>query len=485
MIKIKNYINTKKMGTLFFLIALLVSSFVKPTEAAPLISINGKVISFDVEPIEENGRTLVPLRTVFESFGMSVVWDGYTRTVTASNNNIVMRLQVGNNIALVNNQQVPLEVPPREVNSRVLVPLRFVGESLGATVVWDEKNNCITIKFDKNHIQTLNINANYQPSEIFKICNPAVISINLYDKNGTIYSSASGVIIDINGKIATNYHVIQGAYSAKIKLADGTKYDVTRVINYDEDKDIAILQISGSNFPYIQMGDSDAIVNGQQVVAIGSPKGLDNTITDGLVSSKTRLIEEKQRIQISTPISTGSSGGALINYRAQLIGITCSGYIDGQNLNFAVPVNQVKTILDNDIKLTLTDFTNKICSEITSTGSTINEQELNDDHTTANNLNLEQSAKGSLDNYDVDYYKIHVSSTGKLTISGYTLESPKLDLGYNLYDVNGKRLKYSSRIGNTSLRTLTYKVIPGYYYVSVFNIDDSEGKYVITARMVK
>lgn len=134
----------KKLLALIMILAWSVC-LVPAVEAAPTVTINGRVMSFDVSPVIENGRTLVPLRDIFEALGAVVDWDGAARTVIAQKNNTTVRLTIGSNIAYRNNDRLTLEVPPRLVQDRTLVPVRFVAESLGATVAWDEDNYTVEI----------------------------------------------------------------------------------------------------------------------------------------------------------------------------------------------------------------------------------------------------------------------------------------------------------------------------------------------------
>lgn len=179
-------------------------------------------------------------------------------------------------------------------------------------------------------------------SEIFAKCSPAVFYIELYDKNGTAIQSGSGFFISSSGLAVTNYHVIDGAASAKIRTSNGTMYNVLGVCSYSEENDLAILQISGSGFTYLDIGDSRNLVTGANIYAIGSPLGLENTLTNGIISSASRTIDGLSYIQISAPISAGSSGGALLNTRGQVIGVTSASYVDGQNLNLAVPIHMLE-----------------------------------------------------------------------------------------------------------------------------------------------
>lgn len=115
------------------------------------VYLDGNMLAFDVPPVIEEGRTLVPLRAIFEALGAEVTWDGDTRTVTAQKEQVKIQLQIGSNTACINNQPVELDVPARIVNDRTLVPLRFVGEALGAEVDWDGATRTVRIEQASEH----------------------------------------------------------------------------------------------------------------------------------------------------------------------------------------------------------------------------------------------------------------------------------------------------------------------------------------------
>ena len=138
--------------------------------------------------------------------------------------------------------------------------------------------------------------------------------------------------------------MIENAYSAKIKTSTGAVYDVAGFYDYSEDDDLALLKINGGNFSYLEMGDSDTVMTGDTVYAIGNPLGLDNTISEGIISSAARVINGETYIQTTAAISAGSSGGALINTQGEVIGVTSMTAVDGQNINLAVPINKVDTL---------------------------------------------------------------------------------------------------------------------------------------------
>ena len=116
-----------------------------PAVSAPKVVLDGQQLAFGVPPTIENGRTLVPLRAIFEALGANVSWDDPTQTVTATKADISIKLQIGSQTAYRNNQAVSLEVPSKIIENRTMVPLRFVSEGLGATVKWDQQTETISI----------------------------------------------------------------------------------------------------------------------------------------------------------------------------------------------------------------------------------------------------------------------------------------------------------------------------------------------------
>lgn len=207
--------------------------------------------------------------------------------------------------------------------------------------------------------------------EIFAKVSPSIVYIETYDSSGNALGSGSGFIVDSSGKVATNYHVIEGSYSAKVKTAAGTSYDVQKVLSYNETTDLAILKISATGLTAVSLGDSSLIETGDNIYAIGNPFGLEDTISNGLISTKSRDINGTTYIQISAPISSGSSGGALVDEQGKVIGITAAVYYGGQNLNFAVPINLLKPMLSENINKTLPEILPAIYSVFSNMASYI------------------------------------------------------------------------------------------------------------------
>ena len=191
--------------------------------------------------------------------------------------------------------------------------------------------------------------------EIYQLCSPAVFYIEVYDANKKLIGSGSGFFIDPSGIAVTNYHVIEGASYALIQRSDNDSvYSVLGVYNYSVEEDWAVIKIDGNNFPVLNIGDTSSVVGGASIYTIGSPQGLQNSISDGIVSNTSRVVGNTTYIQITAPISAGSSGGALLNDRGQVIGITSAMITSGQNLNLAVPIDRVS--YSNVSYLSLTDI---------------------------------------------------------------------------------------------------------------------------------
>jgi serine protease Do len=161
-------------------------------------------------------------------------------------------------------------------------------------------------------------------------------------------SLGSGFIIDKKGFVVTNNHVIQDADQIKVKLGGDTEYDA-EVVGRDANTDLALLKIkTGKDLPFLKLGDSDKLEIGQWVVAIGSPFGLERTVTAGIVSAKGRVIGSgpyDNFIQTDASINPGNSGGPLINMQGEVVGINTAIIAAGRGIGFAIPVNLAEKII--------------------------------------------------------------------------------------------------------------------------------------------
>lgn len=163
-------------------------------------------------------------------------------------------------------------------------------------------------------------------------------------------SLGSGFIIDPDGLILTNYHVVDDAEKITVRLSDGREFE-GKVVGKDQKTDIALVKISAQNLPVAPLGDSDRLEVGEWVMAIGNPFGLDYTVTSGIVSAKDRQIGAgpyDHFIQTDASINPGNSGGPLINLRGEVVGIDSAIFSQsGGNIGigFAIPINLVKDVL--------------------------------------------------------------------------------------------------------------------------------------------
>jgi serine protease Do len=166
-------------------------------------------------------------------------------------------------------------------------------------------------------------------------------------------SLGSGIIIDGHrGLLLTNTHVVEKATRINVALKDEREFEAI-IVGMDPDSDLAVLKINSNQpLPSIQMGNSEEIMIGESVIAIGNPFGFSHTVTTGVVSAVNRSIKTAQRvfhkfIQTDASINPGNSGGPLININGELIGINTAIYSQAQGIGFAIPINRAKRIISD------------------------------------------------------------------------------------------------------------------------------------------
>ena len=165
----------------------------------------------------------------------------------------------------------------------------------------------------------------------------SVLILNVYDKKHDLIKTGSGFIAFDNQTLITNYHVIEKGHYVEGISENDIRYGFEGVIYYDKETDIAVLKLdTSSKLPVLPVADSSKVKVGDEVYTIGSPLGLKNSVSNGIISA-VREEGGTKEIQFTAPISPGSSGGVLLNKFGKVIGITYASYEDGQNLNFAIP----------------------------------------------------------------------------------------------------------------------------------------------------
>ncbi|MFO0931354.1 MAG: S1C family serine protease [Planctomycetota bacterium] len=202
-----------------------------------------------------------------------------------------------------------------------------------------------------------------EAAAVFSTASPAVVKIITRDETGSERSTGSGFLVTDDGWIATNYHVIRGAHAVRVVLPSGAGFEARGAGAVAPEWDIALVKVEGRGLPVLKLSVDATPPVGTRVYAIGSPQGLSNTLSDGLISAYRPLSDLLESvggappkrlavdsalslIQTTASISAGSSGGPLLLADATVIGLTTLQVRTGQSLNFAVPASHVRELLD-------------------------------------------------------------------------------------------------------------------------------------------
>src|SRR5713101_3588243 len=194
-------------------------------------------------------------------------------------------------------------------------------------------------------------------SPLIRAVSPGVVNISTEEGQSEVStdlesSLGSGLIITPEGYVLTNNHVVERGKKIRVRLADGREF-VAEVVGRDASTDIALLKIKdkvGGGLPFVYLGDSDKLRVGDWVVAIGNPFGLDQSVSQGIISAKERVIGMgvfDDFLQTDAVINPGNSGGPLFNMRGEVVGVNTAVVSQGQGIGFAVPINIVKDLLPN------------------------------------------------------------------------------------------------------------------------------------------
>jgi hypothetical protein len=238
-----------------------------------------------------------------------------------------------------------------------------ISESNSANLPILERDGYVFVGWSQstlNVVQNMNVSAiwrNYTQEEIYEKSVSSVVEILTYDKNNREIALGSGFFFNINGEIITNYHVIEGAVSLKITLSDGSKHDINQVVAYDEKLDLAILKTNYKNTTFLKISERE-IKTGESVFALGSSKGFTNTFTSGNISQVNRIIQGINVYQMTAPISSGNSGGPLIDIFGKVIGVNAMKYTDGDNIYFSIKLSELKK-LDTSNPMSVLEFARK------------------------------------------------------------------------------------------------------------------------------
>ncbi len=182
------------------------------------------------------------------------------------------------------------------------------------------------------------------PQQIAKKALDSTVLLIMEDANGQPLTLGSGFFVR-NNQVATNLHVVKGASRGYAKLVgQQTKYDIEGITAVDAERDLVILKISVPGAQVIPLGDSDTVQVGASIYAVGNPRGLEGTFSQGIISS-IRKVGVDKILQLTAAISPGSSGGPVLNDKGEVIGVSVATFRSGQNLNFAIPSNYLKKLM--------------------------------------------------------------------------------------------------------------------------------------------
>lgn len=187
------------------------------------------------------------------------------------------------------------------------------------------------------------ISAHADVPQTVKKVTPSVVLIKGTTASGE--ALGSGFLLSNDGKIATNLHVIRDLRSGAVQLSSGEVFDGFSVLAFDERKDLAVIKIAGFDLIPADLGNSNNIAVGESVIALGSPRGLNGTITTGVVSALRDHPDGFKMVQTDAAVNPGNSGGPLVNAKGEVIGVVVGKWKDSEGLNFALPINYVRGML--------------------------------------------------------------------------------------------------------------------------------------------
>lgn len=348
----------KRASSIFLVVMLLISSVaVSFAQDQVGIYLDGTAVTFTQDSgfpyIDENSRTQVPLRMTMETAGYIVTWDGEQRIASVSDGaGTQVHVKIGDDYITkevtegdrTEVSRIKNDTFSRVINGRTFLPIRVVLEAFGSVVTWDGYGRNVFIDSTGGPDAGGHTGSVMNAEEIYAQFSPSVFYIEMYDSYGDFMGTGSGFFISADGVALTNYHVVEYASYASVVTVDGGVYDVAGLMDYDVEFDLAKLKVDGKGFRPIPIKQSPVVAGGGAAYAIGSPLGLQNTISEGIISNPYRTLDGVGYYQVTTPISGGSSGGPLFNKYGEVIGITTAMVEGGQNLNLAIPIDNVRAL---------------------------------------------------------------------------------------------------------------------------------------------
>lgn len=242
--------------------------------------------------------------------------------------------QKNNSIAADSSHKNTVVIPERPSRSRT----NAINNSTQVTAIKQQRSGSSEVQPIDSRIKVIH----EKSFEELALLASSVVLISIHDSDGDIIGTGSGIMIGRNGYILTNNHVASGGRFYSVRIEDDEEVYVTNeVIKYNVITDLAVIRIKRQLKPIPIYKGGKRLVRGQKVVAIGSPLGLFNSVSDGIISGF-RNIHDVDMIQFTAPISHGSSGGAVLNMQGEVIGISTAGIDSGQNINLAIGYESIR-----------------------------------------------------------------------------------------------------------------------------------------------
>ncbi|MEK3881942.1 trypsin-like peptidase domain-containing protein [Paenibacillus sp. PL2-23] len=310
--------------------------------------IDGEAVSLSGPIVKENGVALAPMADLLNSLDVAYVLESKTNTIIIRDGSTTLTMAIGKKEAIVNGKTLALEASAALYNKLPYIPVRFVAEQLDAAVEWDAAAPKIHVKSWLYQEYELYTEAMEEGTSKAKLT--ATDIVDLYDRSVVMISTnralGSGIVIG-EDLVLTNYHVMEDATSATVQSIYEDEYAVKGVVATDKDADLAIIRTEEPlELEPIELSYGYQARKGDRVYAIGSPLGIQNTVSTGLISNL-GYDGDMSYIQTNAQTDHGSSGGALFNEYGELIGIIYAG-IDGSyaDLNFAISAFQAAMLYD-------------------------------------------------------------------------------------------------------------------------------------------
>jgi len=180
---------------------------------------------------------------------------------------------------------------------------------------------------------------------------PAIVEILTYDRQNKLLKTGTGFFVSPDGAVLTNFHVISGGCSVMAKTPTGALYFLKSVVAESESDDVAKLQFLAADVSYLTLGSSLKATEGELILVIGNPKGLEGTVSDGIISA---FRSGRKMIQITAPISPGPSGSPVLDDSGHVIGMATQVMKEGQNLNFAISAEAIRDAISRSAPLVST-----------------------------------------------------------------------------------------------------------------------------------